>query len=923
MKYFVTTIMLIFITLGYAQENGSIVGKLTDKEMNDEPLPFANVQIKGTSKGTTSDMDGLFEIADVEPGTYTVVISFIGYSTLEVPNVKVVAGKVANVNASLSADSQQLGEVVVTTTARKESEVALLLEQKKAVEIKTNIGAQELSRKGVSDVATAVTKATGISKQEGTGNIFVRGLGDRYNITTMNGLPLPSNNPERKNMDLNIFSTDIVEYISIDKTYNVFNYGDFAGANVDIISKNHTGDPSGSVQIGGGVNSNAIGQETFYLQDGPGFTGFYNKDYPNNPLQSYNFDTSWDRQSVGTPINSEIGLNGGKSYKLGDESRLNIFASANFSSGYSYKEGISRGSVSTQGIARKDFTFDSYSYGTNTTGMANASYLINRNHKLKYNLLYINSSNQSLEEYFGTIDIFDNAADGNGYVRRSTFDRTSLIINQILGEHILSEKMNFDWGVSYNMMHNIIPDRMQNTLNMDRGYLGVSDLSTSDNHRFYQDLSEDEVAANLALSYKFSKDQDDNYKGKFILGYSGRFKNIDFEATQINFRITKNNVTQPEADMYNMDAYFNQANLNAGYFNIETFRGSYEIPNALDPQTYDGSQMIQAGFGALEYKFNPKFTAIAGLRSEYIYQEINWDTSLDKDNDEFDKLEILPSLALKYEVNDKHNLKFAASKTYTLPQFKERAPFQYQEVTQTKFGNPDLYPSTDYNADIKWEFYPKSSELIAVTAFGKYIMDPINEVTVASATNDISWVNSGEKATAIGAEFELRKDLYAVKSEDGSNDTSLSFGFNASYMYTNQDLDSNKVNRENVITPLNVSFTDTESGIAGASDLILNADATYFTKFSENSNIQTTLAYNYFSDRIYALSSVGKGNLIDKGYGTLDFIVKSELSKKIGLDISVKNILNPTIERFQEYQDVIVQRYKRGINFKLSVSYKF
>jgi outer membrane receptor for ferrienterochelin and colicin len=99
--------------------------------------------------------------------------------------------------------------------------------------------AQELARKGVSDVATAVTKTSGITKQEGSGNIFVRGLGDRYNSTTMNGLPIPSNDPEKKNLNLEIFSTDIVEYISIDKGGSI--YGDFAGGNVDIISKDYKG----------------------------------------------------------------------------------------------------------------------------------------------------------------------------------------------------------------------------------------------------------------------------------------------------------------------------------------------------------------------------------------------------------------------------------------------------------------------------------------------------------------------------------------------------------------------------------------------------------------------------------------------------------------------------------------------------------
>ncbi|HEX9600901.1 MAG TPA: carboxypeptidase-like regulatory domain-containing protein, partial [Mariniflexile sp.] len=305
MKKLTLLLLLFTATILYGQNTGSVVGKLTDKEYDNEPLAFANVLIKGTTKGTTSDFDGHYSIENLNPGTYTLIFSFVGYETQQIP-ITVVANKVTEVNVPMGASAASLSEVVITTTTKRESETALLLEQKKAVSFKTAIGADELSRKGVGDVATAVTKVTGISKQEGSGNIFVRGLGDRYNITTLNGLPLPSNNPSNKNIDLNIFSTDIVESIDIDKTYDTKNYGDFAGANINIASKNYTG--SGFVEIGleSGVNTNAISQSDFYLNDGPNYSGFYKKIYPAFPLNNYNFTTSWDRKKMGTPINSGI-----------------------------------------------------------------------------------------------------------------------------------------------------------------------------------------------------------------------------------------------------------------------------------------------------------------------------------------------------------------------------------------------------------------------------------------------------------------------------------------------------------------------------------------------------------------------------------------------------------------------------------------
>ena len=187
MKRITHIFILLFTVVCVAQETGTISGKLIDKEFNNEPLPFANVLIKGTTTGTTSDVDGNYIFEDLSPGNYTLVFSFVGYETLE-RNVDVVAGQTVTVNVTMGASAASLDEVVIKTTAKKESENALLLDRKKATTIKESIGAQELSRKGVSDAAGAVTKISGISKQEGGGNVYVRGLGDRYLNTTLNGL---------------------------------------------------------------------------------------------------------------------------------------------------------------------------------------------------------------------------------------------------------------------------------------------------------------------------------------------------------------------------------------------------------------------------------------------------------------------------------------------------------------------------------------------------------------------------------------------------------------------------------------------------------------------------------------------------------------------------------------------------------------
>lgn len=937
----------------YAQ-NGSIEGKITDKETNNEPLPFANVLIKGTTKGTTTDFDGLYAIDGVEPGTYEVEFSFVGFETVTVPNVVVEPNKVTVINSALGATAAALDEVVVTVQTNREREEALLLEQKKAVVIKQSIGAQELARKGVGDVATAVTKITGISKQEGSSNVFVRGLGDRYNSTFLNGLPLPSNNPSFKNIQLDIFNTDVVETIDIDKTYSARNFGDFGGASIDIISKKYTGKGDLQVSFETGVNTVTITENEFFLTDGPNSSGFYDSNIPDFPLSAYNFDTSWDREATSVPINSGLSLTGGDSFSFSDDLQLRIFGTGSFNNQYSFREGVSRGGVTANSLATSDFDFLNYVYNTSTTLMGNATLRYKKN-TFNYNVLFLNSSSEEQKEFSGIINIRDDASEGGGFIQRNVFTRTSLVTHQILGNHEIGERFEVDWGGSYNYILSSEPNRRQVTLlptdtfepDGPKSFTLVS--AASDNHRFYADLEEDELAARISGTYSFGKDEEDEYSGKITLGYLGRMKTTDFQATQFNFRITPR-VPQPTVDIRNVDAYFTQENLDNGLYSIVTFRGGADDGSSaidpLEPQFYGGDQIINAGYIDLEYAFSDKLTVLAGVRAEQIFQSIEFSTAIapiipgneEANENDLDLFELLPSLAVKYELNDKQNLKLAASKTYTLPQYKERAPFLYQEVNQDYQGNANLTTSTNYNFDAKWELYPSSGEIIAATLFGKIIQNPINEIVIQSASNDITWANTGDQATAFGIEAELKKEIFSseLEKQDITLERKLSMGLNAAYMITNQDLDGEKVLEE---TNLGFIPTYSETAISGASDLVANVDISYFSEFSENYNLQATLAGNYFSDRIFALGNFGRGNIIEKAVPTLDFILKSQLTKNIAIGFSAKNLLNPSIERFQEavndngrntdevqdFQDVDVDilTYRRGLDVKLSLSYKF
>src|SRR6056297_2767282 len=248
---FISSLLLIFSMIGHAQK-GTIKGSVLDSKTQ-ESLIGTTVLIKGTTQGTITDFDGNFNLPGVEPGTHTLVISFISYEPQEM-QVEIAAGEEKELNVSLAPATLDIGEVKVVAKANRESEAMLLLDQKNASGITESIGSSRLSSLGVSDAATATSKITGVTKTESSGDIYIRGLGDRYLTTTMNGLPVPSDDVSKKNINLNLFSTDIIKNVGIDKTFSASNYADQASGAVNISSKSYS--ETLSVGVSGKTNTN-------------------------------------------------------------------------------------------------------------------------------------------------------------------------------------------------------------------------------------------------------------------------------------------------------------------------------------------------------------------------------------------------------------------------------------------------------------------------------------------------------------------------------------------------------------------------------------------------------------------------------------------------------------------------------------------
>ena len=936
MKQLLLTATLLISLLSFGQDSGSISGKVLDKEYDNEPLIECNITIKGTTKGATTDFDGLYNINNLEAGNYIVQFSFVGYKTQEIP-VEIKTGETKEINITMEASAAALDEIVLQTTTRKVSEAALLLQQKNAVEIKQSIGAEELSRKGVSDAAGAVAKISGVSKQEGSSNVYVRGLGDRYLNTTMNGLALPSNDVNKKNIDLNLFSSDVIENVSISKAYSSRFYGDFAAGNVDISAKDYKGNGFFDFTSGTGINSRAVGK-SFVRSEGTGYFGYYGR-YAHNPFAVI-VSHGVDPVAVNSPINVSYGASAGKSFDFENGSRLSLFATASFENDYEYRAGRQTDFTT---IFKKIFPeTEEFEYSTTTTAMLNINYKIDDNNKIKFNSLFINSSSDQVG-FYGT--------GGNGFNRDSQslindqigfyqqnvqFNQDLIYVNQILGNHKFNDKYELDWGVGYNRVNAHEPDRKR--FSVENYQLALdNDPNTNpsffnnvnfDNQRYFQDIEDEEINSRINLAYTLSEDT------KLNFGLNGRSKTRDFENIRYGFDVDDDFTI---SNVANLNSYFNVDNINlnglpldgSGLYNIKVINaavdeyGNTNAPGAPE-NTYNGKLDVYAGYANAELTFGKEkeWLIVPGARVESFKQEIEYDViNLPANEPGFRKTSntfFLPSLSIKYALKEDQNLRFSASKTVSNPEFKEMAPFVYEGVTQRIGGNPDLLNdpsfSTIYNVDFKYEWFMSRSEIFSVAAFGKQINDPINLVIANDATGTQRYFRTGDKATILGFEVEIRKAVLQNEDEDAI----LSAGFNATYMHTKQDLRSS--------TGLYSSTLDRTDELQGASPLIINADLSYTPTFGENFKPTANLVFSYFSDRIAALGSGQLGNVIEKGIPTLDFVWKNKINDKIELNFSAKNLLDPSIERVREntsFGDVTLSEYKRGIDLGLQLKYKF
>ena len=975
-KRFLSLIAFQFcIIFAFGQETGGVVGKLLDAELNNEPLAFANILIKGTTTGTTSDFDGLYEIDGLEPGIYTVVYSYLGYETVEIPNVEILAGKVTNIDVPLSASAGlTLEEVVVTTVARKDSEVALLLDQRKAVEIKESIGAKELAKFAVSDASAATQKISGVSSSESSGDIFVRGLGDRYLVTTLNGLPVPSDDVEKKNIDLSLFPTRFIKAVSIQKTFDASTSADQASGAINIDSRELSESELLAVSFSSGVNSNVAQAgifDNFKVSPNYSDSKFGYLTYKGN-LRGQITRQSWNTQQFDNPVNYSASLSVGKKFF---DNKLAIILTGSNSRSHRYKSGVFRQFRSN---FIDDTITDANTYETKfvNTGLADVTWFINEKHRIKSSNFIINKLSENVFEggRDGQSTIFEETDPDDGlfqFIRDQNTKQTTLFVSQLFGLHRFNEKNTLNWALGYNLLYADEPNRIRNEVNFDpNGVEPNFDVQLGFTGGFQQRksaqiITDEEVNGKIQHSINFSSSEDEESEDATAInlnyGVSFRDKTRDFSSEFVGVEIANNSNPIYPSSIDDLDAIFTPENFSNGLLQINTLGA-----NALgqNKDIYIGSLRSTAAFQNFNLS-NELWNLNFGARYQSDEIVVNYDIGNlfpreGVSEQKYNKL--YPSINIRRSLSDKSAFRAAFSRTITLPEFKEISPFEYVSPTgQITRGNPDLIASTDINFDLKYETFPSSDELISLAAFYKNISDPINRVRDRGSAGVFSYFNSAETATVLGLELESRLNLAEKRIMDEEDidvidGHKLTMVFNATRMWTKQDLKEVFNEDGNLIRSFRYSNFESVD-LQGASDYILNASFNYATLNEQPLSIGVSA--NYASDKVFALGVPTDQNtrdynydsaIIEKGFVVLNGVISKEFNSNMRLQLVANNLLNPVIRQTQnilqnyreintarlegvpleerikiprDEKEITVQSYKLGRNISLGLSLNF
>lgn len=940
MRYF----LLLFLLISFNAFSQSISGVVMDGEFN-EPLPFANVLVKGTKIGSTTDIDGKFQIK-VEAGTYTVVFSFIGYSTVEISEVIVKANKDTFLQVTLKSSSNQLNEVVVTTTSKKNSEASVLNIQKKSISLLDGLSIQAIKNAGDSDVAGAIKRVPGISVQGGK-YIYVRGLGDRYSKTTLNGMELPGLDPDRNTIPMDIFPTNLIENIIVKKSASSEIGADFTGGTVDINLKDFSFSPEYTVNFTAGYNPDMHFNNNF-IADARSSTDWRGKD---SGLRSLTIDPNLDfppalplplipaeRAAILTDntkklnkvmapnqersdLNYSFGFSASNGYKLkkDGESTIGFIAAIGYKSETTFLPDFFRSNVfrsPEQGILQ-ELTQNS-SVGTVNnflSSLLGVTYKDSKN-KITFNFIDLqngesNASNLTREAFI------ENPHVGEGSI--ITYTERNLRSFPFSGKHTIGDNLftvNWNFAKSTSTLND--KDFRRTIFEIIDGNYQISPNVIGNPTRLWRDLDEEGTVSKLDIEFPIKAN---NFSGKISLGASSINKQRDFSSKRFDILFNGNSQVlggDPNAVLADENIWV-QSDRNFIRTDGSYIKGGFERTNR-----YNSESKNDAIYFSTELKFSEKVKAVLGTRFETYQLRYTGEDLLGNqfENDLFlDDKDLFTNLNLIISPNDKSNIRLAYYNTTARPTFKEASSaYLIDPVTETFFlGNPDIKSSYIDNYDLRYEYFGEKNQMFALSLFAKSFKDPIETAVVSDDTpNDFTVINN-DKASVMGVELEMRKNILTF------NNINLNLTTNASFIRAKQTMNDDEYNTRLLLAEPG-QVIDRERELQGQSPYLINIGL--LANHSEK-EIQAGIFYNVQGPTLEFVGAGGVPDIYSEPFHNLDFTASKvfngdKVSKKFSL--RVKNLLQDKIESnyiWNEENVGFFRSFAPGMTFTLGVTLTF
>ena len=939
----ITQILFLFFTTVIYSQFG-ITGTVIDGDFN-EPLPFANVLVKETGDGVTTDFDGKYTI-ELSSGNYTLIFSFVGYETKEITNISVSDDNYTLTDIVLSSVAQGLEEVVVTVDARRNTESSVLEIQKKSASLLDGISAQAFRKIGANDIASAVKNVPGVSVQGGK-FVYVRGLGDRYSKSILNGVDIPGLDPDRNTIQMDLFPTNLLSNVLVIKSARADLPADFTGGVINIITKDFPNSEEFSISVGTSFNPNMHFKENYLTYEGgqTDFLGFDDGSRSNKIASTFlgnDFDPRLTNSNSSLSLINEIsnqfdpqmaprddtsGMNYNFNVTYGNQIKFENDHSFGYLGSLSYRKEQSIYENSQDNIFnfspnRSDLNFEEnrLQFGTIggeniiASGLLGLTYKTN-NSKFRFNSLHIQNG-ESTSGSFRQLTRFSDFVDFNKF--NLEYNERSITNGIISGLHNLNEsKFKVEWNFSSTLAKVHDKDVRNTTFQDEEGIFSFQE--NTEPKRIWRTLDEYNLVGKVDLSKRFKFLNEDAIL-KF--GVFGSTKERDFSIAQ--YSVSSNYTSERDWANYGGDPnqLFNSVNL----ISPSNDRGTYINPQTTirqDANIFNATQQNVAAYISNEFNLTSNLKSIIGFRFEnyqvfYTGENSQLGQILD-DERIINENNLFPSANFIYSLKEDKNLRLAYSLTTARPSFKEASIAEIYDPLSNLFfiGNIDIKPSYIDNFDIRYESFGENAQLFAMSLFYKKLTDPIEIGFVAASTSNYKPLNL-EDADVYGFEIELRKKM----SDWISGLKNFNLNFNGSYIISDEKYSEDELALRTLGLREGETLGDSRP-LQGQSPYLVNAGVDY-------NNVEKGFRGGlYFNVQGKTLEVVGDGfypDVYTMPFNSLNLNLNKQFKNNTSLTLRVRNILNDERESlFEGYGGTTEYfRYRNiGRTFSLGYSIKF